>query len=275
MARMIKLVHAVPELMILLKGIAMAARSVLSCLCLLFVLIYAFGVGMTNLCRDTDVSKVYFSTVPHSMSTLLLYACFAEDLPDLVIAAGSESYLYATVLVIFVLLAYVTVMHMLMGMLVEVVSVVAAMEKETLAVNYVKLKLSNILAELDQDRDDRISKDELKSLLYNKEALKVLREVDVDVIGLVDFADFIFEDKDDLSFPEFMTTLLQFRGTNKATVKDIVDLRKFTSDCMKRVESLLLLGGDGSRWPNCVDETDLCRGRSLHEDDRVVMFSGQ
>jgi hypothetical protein len=65
-------------------------------------------------------------------------------------------------------------------------------------------------------------------------------------VALVDLADFIFEDigevdleADDttgapqhahgktMTFPDFLDLLLQMRGANTATVKDIVDLRKF------------------------------------------------
>merc|ERR1711920_807805 len=57
-------------------------------------------------------------------------------------------------------------------------------------------------------------------------------------IGLVDFADFIFdgdgcgaeEDEPELDFPKFMDVVLQLRGSNNATVKDVVDLRKFVQN---------------------------------------------
>jgi len=49
----------------------------------------------------------------------------------------------------------------------------------------------------------------------------------VDVFGLVDLTDFIFRDGHALDFGEFMELVMQLRGSNQATVKDIVDLRKF------------------------------------------------
>jgi hypothetical protein len=53
-----------------------------------------------------------------------------------------------------------------------------------------------------------------------------LAEVGVDVVGLLDFGDVIVDDNDDLDFPNFMELVLQLRGSNQATVKDVVDLRK-------------------------------------------------
>jgi len=46
---------------------------------------------------------------------------------------------------------------------------------------------------------------------------------------LMDFTEFIFGDvteAKELSFPDFMDMILQLRGSNTATVKDVVDLRK-------------------------------------------------
>merc|ERR1712039_816160 len=52
-----------------------------------------------------------------------------------------------------------------------------------------------------------------------------MQEVGVDVVGLVEYSGFIFKDSE-MSFTDFVELILQLRGTNQATVKDIVDLRK-------------------------------------------------
>jgi len=144
-------------------------------------------------------------------------------------------------------------MNMLVGVLVEVVQEVAATEKEALELNFVKAKMVEVLqnAEVDVNKDMAISKTEFRDILLNREATKALHEVGVDVVGLVDFVDFIFgsdfEDKSEgtsLSFSDFMEVVLQLRGSNKATVKDVVDLRKFVTaqfiDLKKVMHGLLL-----------------------------------
>eukprot|EP00747_Dinoflagellata_sp_TGD_P085875 gnl/TRDRNA2_/TRDRNA2_163051_c1_seq2.p1 gnl/TRDRNA2_/TRDRNA2_163051_c1~~gnl/TRDRNA2_/TRDRNA2_163051_c1_seq2.p1 ORF type:complete len:143 (-),score=45.02 gnl/TRDRNA2_/TRDRNA2_163051_c1_seq2:237-665(-) len=138
---------------------------------------------------------------------------------------------------------------MLIGVLCEVVSAVAATEKETLEVAYVKSKLQDFLQEIDEDTDGKISKGEFVKILENVGAARALSEVGVDPVGLVDFADFIFDDEDggdsELEFGQFMEVVLQLRGSNNATVKDIVDLRKFVKNCFDhhydriRVSSML------------------------------------
>merc|ERR1712107_522891 len=105
---------------------------------------------------------------------------------------------------------------MLIGVLCEVVSAVAATEKEEMLVTYVNQKLQKVVAMLDTDGGGTISKTEFMQILENVEAVRCLQDVGVDVIGLVDFADFIFENDDnengedeegegekELDFPKF------------------------------------------------------------------------
>merc|ERR1712087_441449 len=89
---------------------------------------------------------------------------------------------------------------------------------------------------LDSNDDQHISKDEFEALLENPEAARALQNIGVDVVGLVDFMDYIFAEETELSFPCFMETVLQLRGSNSATVKDIVDLRKFIAQELWNIE---------------------------------------
>merc|ERR1719291_919587 len=118
---------------------------------------------------------------------------------------------------------------MLVGVLCEVVSVVSAVEKEQMTVQFVKAKLQEVMTTsgIDVNGNMQISKTEFDSLLLNPLAARLVQEVGVDVVSLVDFSDYIFKDGRELSFPDFMELVLQLRGSNTATVKDLVDLRKF------------------------------------------------
>merc|ERR1719159_487672 len=69
MARMARLLRAMPELMILVKGIFVATRSVFFTLCLLFIVIYVFGIAFTQLVGKWMPAE--FGTVSESMHTLL------------------------------------------------------------------------------------------------------------------------------------------------------------------------------------------------------------
>lgn len=229
MARMARLLRAMPELMILIKGIMVATRSVFFTLCLLVLIIYVFAVCLTQITDGFEpLHTTYFSTVLDSMNTLLLRGTL-PDLADIVNAMGKVNYGFAFVMLFFILMSSLTVMNMLVGVLVEVVSVVSAVEKDQMTMTYVKSMLMSMLEDYDADEDHNmsISKSEFEQLLLKPRAARIIQDVGVDVVGLVDFMDFIFKDGQELSFPEFMDVVLQLRGTNNATVRDVVDLRKF------------------------------------------------
>jgi len=230
MARMVRLLRACPEMMVLVKGIWVATRSVLVTLLLLTFVIYVFAIMFTQLRvgEGTPLWTEEFRTVPRAMNFLLLKGTL-PDLADTVEEIGRHGTVYAVLFLIFTLLSSLTVMNMLIGVLVDVVSVVSCVEKEEITMRFVKRKMLELLRKISEDGSDLISKTNFESMLLDPEAAKLVQQVGVDVVGLVDFADFIFKDEKNISFPEFMELILQLRGSNVATVKDIVDLRKFVT----------------------------------------------
>eukprot|EP00927_Polykrikos_kofoidii_P007807 TRINITY_DN13207_c0_g1_i1.p1 TRINITY_DN13207_c0_g1~~TRINITY_DN13207_c0_g1_i1.p1 ORF type:complete len:836 (+),score=192.94 TRINITY_DN13207_c0_g1_i1:151-2658(+) len=238
MCRMARVLRYMPELMIMIKGLLAAARSVFFTLVLLGGLVFIFAIAFTQMAAETPLHDAYFRTVPSSMYFLMLHGALLLSTEHKATEINEQGGFFLTLMLFaFVLIGAVLLMNMLIGVLCEVVSAVAATEREELLVNYVRVKLDKVMAIIDEDGGGTISRDEFMLILENQEAMEALQDVGVDVVGLVDFADFIFGDEgacDDeetpeveLTMPEFMEVILQLRGSNNATVKDIVDLRKF------------------------------------------------
>eukprot|EP00928_Gymnodinium_smaydae_P085475 TRINITY_DN6896_c0_g1_i1.p1 TRINITY_DN6896_c0_g1~~TRINITY_DN6896_c0_g1_i1.p1 ORF type:complete len:558 (-),score=84.11 TRINITY_DN6896_c0_g1_i1:166-1839(-) len=225
--RMVRLVRAMPELMFMIKGIFVATRSMILTFGLLLIVTYVFSIICVQLADDTDAARV-FPSMPITLAFLLLNATLPDhaatwtDLFDV-------SPLLAWLFLIFTLFSFVTVMNMLVGILVEVVTCVAAVEKEQLNLTFVKERLEHMLQAVgvDTDGDGFVNKSEFKTLMFDEIAVRTIRSLDIDVMGLIEILDFIFLDVDGLSFSEFMDLVLHLRGNNPATVKDVVDLRKF------------------------------------------------
>lgn len=240
MARMARLLRAMPELLILIKGMLAAMRSVCFTMGLLFIMLYIFGIAFVQLCDDSPCQSL-FPDVPNAMHELLLNAALMESLAHLVLPLKEQSIILMLVLYAFIFLSALTVMNMLIGVICEVVSAVAATERETLSLAFVREKMEELLnnCEADQDNDNLISKEEFEQMLMNPKAMRILQDVDVDVVGLVDFKDTIFEpdakeDDDEtapeekkLTVPEMMGLILDLRGSNTATVRDLVNLKKY------------------------------------------------
>jgi hypothetical protein len=126
------------------------------------------------------------------------------------------------------------------GVLCEVVSSVAECEKEGMLIQYSTSCFEEIWHRLDDSGDGKLSKGEFASILHDKAAWTALTEMDVDPLSLYNLQDQIFSNAEtgeerDLTLDEFMEVILTFRGSNKATVKDMNDLRKGLDGTMKKL----------------------------------------
>jgi len=233
---MARLLRVVPELVVLVKGMFASMRSVATTLSLLCIFLYVFGIAFTQLCKNTEVGYERFPDVLQSMYSLLLYGVLCLDYVEDVARGLAEVHVAVPLLYFFfVLLTAFTVMNMLIGVLCEVVGQVAAQEKESNILAFTKETLFGILKDLDEDGNMLISRNEFLKLIDCPKACVALNDLGVDVYGLIESADVIFETDGgdqstdgaivELTFDEFIEITLQLRGTSVSTVRDIVELR--------------------------------------------------
>jgi hypothetical protein len=145
-------------------------------------------------------------------------------------------------------------MNMLIGVLCEVVSGVASVEKEERDMIALKSKLAAVMDSLDTNGNGTLSEMEFVQLVSDEKAVKFLSEVGVDPIGLINMVPNIFDqevDEDDhdeeamttridtgpkeISFEEFMEIVWDLRGSNAACLKDIRELK---NDLVNEIGSL-------------------------------------
>jgi len=229
LSRLMRMLRSLPELMILIKGMITAMTSVFYVMCLLVIFTYVFAIAFTQLTVDTEVGDVYFANVALSMYSLLIHATFLDDLAGFMNDLRGEMWPLLILAFIFISLAALTVMNMLIGVLCEVVTAVAATENEERVASEVQEKLSGIAQSLDRNFDGKISYEEFTRIIESPEALRALQDVGVNPLGLVDFAElFFFEDGQpvDLPFDAFMEMVLDLRESNEAKVKDVLNLWK-------------------------------------------------
>lgn len=192
------------------------------------LIIYVFAITFRQLTDGTAIGDQYFPSVPTSINSLLLDGVLPDN-AQIVNDLADEEWYYWPIIMFFLLLAALTVMNMLVGVLVEVVGTVAEAEKESMAVTEMRDQLEKVMKELDGDNTGCISKSEFGKILLNRNAAKLLQEIGVDVVGLVDLADFIFEDygvMGELDLEDFMRVVLDLRESNTAKVKDVVMMQK-------------------------------------------------
>lgn len=242
-ARLARVLRKLPELMILIKGLSVAMRSVMATLGLLLMIIYIFAVAFTQQLAKEPWTEGQFKTVPTSMKTLLMFGVFPEgrEFIEGMLKGGGVPFLFGT---LFLLMTSLTVLNMLIGVICEVVSVTAQVEKEELLLQDMKEKITQILATLGHDMtlNAGLSKGDLASLLDDDECVDLFNTVGVDPFALIEFVDFIFPGDEAVQVGKFIETVIKFRGTNGATVSDLVDTRMFLQKEIQDLEGRLQLG---------------------------------
>eukprot|EP00441_Pelagodinium_beii_P045950 CAMPEP_0197623978 /NCGR_PEP_ID=MMETSP1338-20131121/3820_1 /TAXON_ID=43686 ORGANISM="Pelagodinium beii, Strain RCC1491" /NCGR_SAMPLE_ID=MMETSP1338 /ASSEMBLY_ACC=CAM_ASM_000754 /LENGTH=776 /DNA_ID=CAMNT_0043194073 /DNA_START=164 /DNA_END=2494 /DNA_ORIENTATION=- len=238
LSRIARILRSIPELVIIVKAIGFAARSVAVFLLLWLVIIYLFAVVMTQLTgsiANTPGSQKFFPDVPTAMSSLLLDGILADYAPFI---HDMENPLLWLLLLCFVLLSSVTIMYMLVGVLVEVVGVIAAAEKEGIIVSHVASKLRQKMIDMGYNPDDpAISKFQMQSILLEPDIAQMLTMSNVDVVVLMDSLEMLYEDLakqgGSVTFEKMVDLVLNGRGANVATVRDTKELLRIIKAVVK------------------------------------------
>jgi hypothetical protein len=229
LSRLMRMLRSLPELMVLVKGMATAMKSVIYVMFLLIICLYVFAIAITQLAIGNPIQDLYFGTVQESMYSLLIYGTFLDNLSQFCDDIRADSYVILVLVGAFVGVACMCVLNMLIGVLCEVISKVSQDEKEENRHIMVSEKMSEVLCGLDKDVDGKISQQEFQAILNERKILEALQEVEVDPVTLVDFADMFFINDGEpieLSFESFMDMVMSLRGSNNATVKDVMNLWK-------------------------------------------------
>merc|ERR1719335_2181388 len=79
LSRLMRMLKSLPELMILIKGMVTAMKSVCYVMGLLVIITYVFAIAFTQLSAGTDYGVDYFDNVALSMYSLLIYGTFLDD----------------------------------------------------------------------------------------------------------------------------------------------------------------------------------------------------
>lgn len=190
--------------------------------------------------------------------TLLVRGTLLDEITDLVDALIADSsaegawYLLPMMLV-YVLLSALTVLNLLIGVMCEAVSSVADVHREEDKLEAVKEMVQNTVLPRIPKGSTKLSRDTFRKVLEADDgATQALQGLGVDAIGLVDIADFLFQQdpgtasrastndggvtfsagEREMELTEFVELVMRLRSSNKATVKDLVETQKFVKHSM-------------------------------------------
>lgn len=242
-ARIVRLLRQFPELLVLIRGIGIAIRSVFFTLVLLIVLTYVFSICLKIMTEsDPDINNEFFPTVWIGVKNMLLWA-IVPDLEDKFGIITTTGFLSTMMFTLFIFLVSLTMLNMLVGVLVEVIGVVSSVEREQLEINHMKEGLSQLLLQADNDCSGKVTIKEFVQLLKNRSAVQFLSSVGIDAIALVDISEYLFKGVETYEYTDMVGALLELRGSNTCTVKDIIDLRKWLIHQLQEINDSVVTQG--------------------------------
>lgn len=245
LTRLTKILRALPELVIIMKGVAFASRSVTIFFVLWTMIAYVFAILFRNLpggIEDKPAIMKYFPSVTEAMNNMILYGIFNANALVIKEIVNDVPWMWPFLLFFFALVS-LTIMYMLVGVLVDVISVVATTEKEKLGMTYIVELLREELDKLGLKEDLKINQAEFQNLILEPGIIRVCSEAGVDVAVLADMLDLVFEDvahKGEegkgsmMTFPDLVSLLLSMRGANPATVKDCKEQIRVTKTIIRQ-----------------------------------------
>eukprot|EP00930_Biecheleria_cincta_P012694 TRINITY_DN11691_c0_g2_i1.p1 TRINITY_DN11691_c0_g2~~TRINITY_DN11691_c0_g2_i1.p1 ORF type:complete len:551 (-),score=89.86 TRINITY_DN11691_c0_g2_i1:51-1703(-) len=237
-SRLTRLLRAVPELLILVKSLGSGLRCMMVALSMLMILIYMFAIVFAESLAGTDEGGGLFESVPQGMNLMLVQVLcgFDADVFATMLNAGPVYYM---LWLSYVFMASLSLMNILIGILCEVVSETAECEKE----DELKREMAHeigLLGTYDLD-EFTISQPQMVETIDSPRVTSKLRELHIDVGALLDIVH-LMDSFEVMDIAEFVDMLTQFRGTRTATVKDVVELRKYLSTELMIIETRLSQG---------------------------------
>lgn len=235
--RLAKLFKHVPELLVIVRGIGIALRAITICFFLLGLIIYVNAIIFRVMLDGTDFGNTQFPDVLASMGTLLLDCALSGNKGErLIRQAYAHQPVFAFLLFFFMLISNVTVMGVLSGLLVQTVKTVAEVEeheKRYMRFHGMMDEFWQHLLRIDDNHNGYVTQHDFHKLLEHRRAAKILKNMDVDVETLVNVSDFIFrQHQGRLSRVDFKNVVLDFRGSQHATLKDHHVTRKFMHESL-------------------------------------------
>eukprot|EP00747_Dinoflagellata_sp_TGD_P123434 gnl/TRDRNA2_/TRDRNA2_173818_c4_seq12.p1 gnl/TRDRNA2_/TRDRNA2_173818_c4~~gnl/TRDRNA2_/TRDRNA2_173818_c4_seq12.p1 ORF type:complete len:264 (+),score=46.06 gnl/TRDRNA2_/TRDRNA2_173818_c4_seq12:32-823(+) len=179
------------------------------------------------LMNEEESMKSKFGTLPLCMWTLLMDGTFMDSTGSTLrglLDLGKPHALLAIIFFFsFILVTAMTVMNMLIGVLCEVVSAVAAGEREDSAIRLMKNSILLMLKTFDEDGNGGISRQELRKVMKDPQAVAVLEQLEVDVAYLEQLQNMIYQKPGaEVSIEQIIELMLRCRGNLPTTVKHMV-----------------------------------------------------
>jgi len=231
LGRLLKFKRDAPELLFYAQGLWKGLKATFPLLILLLLLGYAVAIVLVQTLWQTEAGKEYFGSVLEGCHFLFWSALanFNVEVLTQMFRVGGLSWV---VFVLYMLVGNLTVSKMLTGVLVQVVQSLVSKEKEKAETQALEQNIARVADELGKGESGSLSLaefEELVDLAKHPELIQSMHDHGVDIAAFVEHTRFAFPKKGGLLVDEVIDIAKKFCGFKPATVRDVVEMRKFFS----------------------------------------------
>lgn len=257
LARLTRLMRSFPELLILVKGVWFASRSVTSVLLLLGIIDYVFAILFTSTYKreqgqiyteKQEELQTFFGNLGMSMFTLVCQGILLDTLDDLIRLLREDSVIMLLLFFLFILLSSFTLLNMLIGILCDIVADTEEQEKESMKLDKVRDVIINSYYICGSDGSEFVTLEQFDEMCQDHEFRTTLEvHLGIDACRLLEVRQLLFTNHEgvrELSFHDFLLLLTRLRPEEKAGPIDVQEFRRSLKDheqsLLKRARQLQL-----------------------------------
>jgi hypothetical protein len=192
---------SMPELLMLIKGLVNALRSVSVTFMFLLGITWVFAIIFLQQYQGKGkpgLSDDYFHNLFFSMITFFINGTLTDEVTSVGLLLMEDNTVLFILWFIFVILASLTLLNMLIGVLTDVVGKTADAEKRLLALSDAKKTLKKVFQATDTDGSGMVSLTEFEALVdrqnpgFNPKVLKALASLGIHEDRLKELKDHLF-----------------------------------------------------------------------------------
>lgn len=251
--RMARLMRAIPEIMIIVKGMVAATRTVLCTGALMVCILYTFAIFFTNEYHQGDVedalcdapSEQFFGSMGKSMFSLFIMGTILDDYTQATNAIRTieePPFFRLLAFLCFTLLSSMMLLNMLVGVLVEVVSATSEAEREKAIELNVREAIADLFDHLDKDENNKISQKEFKTMKHDKHVMEALEELDIHQNHFEIYSELFFRPEVEggpmpwLSYDNLMDMIMRLRPGSFVSALDFAAFSKHIFISQERIK---------------------------------------
>jgi len=250
----IRVSRAFRELRMMIMSCVHCVKSLFWALCLLFIVVYMFGMVFMGACIDSDglsdaeegQLKSYFGSFPRTLLSLFQSVSGGIDWAEPAEALLAVGWAYAVIFCLYIALTTVAVLNIVTGIFVESATKTAKHDRHTMIMDYLHAKKSfvedvcEIFREADTDGSGTISLSEFVSLLSEEKVNAFFTSLEIEISDPRGLFELLDDDASgEISIEEFIFHCLRLRGSKGVDMARLLRQNQQLSERMDDVAELV------------------------------------